>query len=152
MIHSQYGENIARDSSCDSNEWIHENRSLDRVVTQILMAVRAAGNYKSCHLANGRLLWRVYSFKLIETVEKLWEPHHKTVIAAKQTFFSRTNTRPYVSIYPMWNVKLIVIEISVNRSMGDRNSCLLLSHISLHICLIHDVLSSTNGICFSPSG
>lgn len=34
------------------------------------------------------------------------------------------------SAYPMWKVKLMVIEIKVNLSIGEINSCLLLSKMS----------------------
>lgn len=40
--------------------------------------------------------------------------------------------------HPIWNVKLIVIEIVVNLSIGGTNNCLLCSTISLNIFLILD--------------
>jgi len=64
----------------------------------------------------------------------------------------RLYTASHIYTHPMWKVKLMVIEISVNRRIGFWKSCLLLSHMSLIICLICDVFSKSFGIFFSVSG
>lgn len=135
VVHANDGQNIAGYSSSNGYERIHEDGTLNGVVTQVFMAVGTRSYDKLCYLADGRFFSRMNPVEFVESIEKFRKPHHQSIVPEKtkrNAAVGTGSTKPKdVRIaHPMWNVKLIVIEIIVNLSIGLRKSCLLFSIIS----------------------